>query len=207
MKLTNKTFKNMLEALEKNYLNWELPDESLSTWKNVLALVISDEFYPVVILDWITHVITPPKNPAEIIKHACDMVAKEYGNADAEANIIINSARNAYRFTEEFEAFSESYSNSFASLINDMPEQDAYIINEIQNHSNSPKVLIQVYDELKGEVSDCFKGGAEQGVDFLRTHIKKNRDAKVAESVKGFLVSGETNYRRLTGNAHRLLEA
>lgn len=207
MRLTNKTFKNMLEALENNYLNWELPDESLSTWKNVLALVISDEFYPVVILDWITHVITAPKNPAEIIKHAYDMVAKEYGNADAEADIIINSARNAYHVTEEFEAFLEVYSDSFAATINDMTAQDAYVINEIQNRSNSPKVLIRVYDDLKGEVSVCFKGGAEQGVDFLRTHIKKTRDAKVAESVNRFLISGETNFRRLPGNTNRLLEA
>lgn len=206
MKLTSKIFKDNLTTLESTYLDWKLPSESVTPWKNVLASAISGEFYPVVIMDWITHMITPPKNPAEIIKHAYDMVAKEYGNADAEADIIINSARNSYGVTEEFEEFSRAYKNSFAAIINDMPEQEAYIVYEIQKHSQSPKVLIRVYDELKGEVSDCFQGGVEQGVDFLRAHIKKNRDVKVAESVKGFLVSGETDFRRLTENNYGLLE-
>lgn len=193
MKLTSKTFKNGLTALESTYLNWTLPKESITAWKNVLASAISDELYPMVILNWVSHMTTAPKNPAEIIKYASDMVAREYGNADAEADILINSARNAYYATEDFVAFSEEYSNSFAAMINDMSDQDAYVIYEIQKQSSSPKVLILVYDELKGEVSDCFKGDAEHGLEFLRTHIKKSWNAKSTDAAREYLVSGKSN--------------
>lgn len=206
MRLTNKTFILAMDKLAESNMDWKLPESKIQTWCNLVALAISDEFFPKVILDWMLTETVPPKSATEIIKHAYDMVAKEYGNADTEADIIINSARNAYHVTEEFEEFSESYRNSFAAIINDMPEQEAYIVYEIQKHSQSPKVLIRAYEELNGEVRDCFQGGVEQGVDFLRAHIKKNRDAKVAESVKGFLVSGETDFSRLTGNTNRLLE-
>jgi len=193
MKLTSKTFKNGLTALESTYLNWTLPKESITAWKNVLASAISDELYPMVILEWVSHMTTPPKNPAEIIKYASDMVAKEYGNADTEADILINSARNAYYATEDFEAFSEMYSDSFAAMISGMSDQDAYVVNEIQKHSNNPKVLILVYDELKGEVSDCFKGDTEHGVEFLRNHIKKNWNAKSTDAARAYLMSGKSN--------------
>lgn len=206
MKLTNKTFKTMVQALQKNYLNWELPDESVTNWKNILALAISDEFLPKVILDWMMTVTTPPKNPAEIIKHASEMVSKTYGSADTEANILIDSARNAYYATEDFESFAEEYSESFASMIGPSA-QEAYIINSIRENSNSPSILILVFDEYKGALKDCFTGDAERGVEFLRTHIKKCWNTKSTETAKGFLISGKTDIGRLTGRNSGMLEA
>lgn len=206
MKLTNKTFKNMIQALQKNYLNWELPDESVTAWKNVLALSISDELLPMVILDWITTVTAPPKNPAEIIKHAGKMIADKWDNADTSADIIIDSARNAYYATDDFLTFADDYSNSFASVFG-TPAQEAYIKNNINKRSTSPKVLILVYDECKGAVKDCFKGDAEHGVDFLRNQIKKSWNAKLADDIKKFLISDDNDIKRLLGGAYGSLEA
>lgn len=206
MKLTNKTFKNTIQALQKNYLNWELPDESVTAWKNVLALSISDELFPMVILDWITTVTAPPKNPAEIIKHAGKMVADKLGNADTSADIIIDSARNAYYVTDDFENFTAEYENSFASVLG-TPAQEAYIKENIRNRSSNPKILILVYDELKGSIKECFTGDAEHGIEFLRNSIKKSWKEKVDDAVKEYLKSGNTDFRRLTGSSYGQLEA
>lgn len=205
MKLTNKTFKTMIQTLQKTYLNWELPDENVTIWKNVLALSISDELLPKVILDWVLNVTTPPKNPAEIIKHASEMVSKEYGSADDVAGLLINSARNAYYATDDFLTFADEFSNSFASIIG-TPSQEAYIKENIRKHSSNYKILIMVYDELKGEIKDCFTGDAEHGVEFLRTHIKKNWNAKTADVAKQFLISGESDFKRLLGVSYGSLE-
>lgn len=195
MKLTSKTFKDGLTALENAYVNWKLPKESLSTWKNTLALAISDEFYPMVILDWITHMTTPPKNPAEIIKRASEMVRVDYGSADSEAELLIESGRNAYYSTDDFLFFADQYENSFAALLG-TPVQEAYILNNIQKHSSSPKILIMVFDEYKGTMKDCFRGDAESGIEFLRNNIKKSWNIKTTEAAKIFLKSGEIqNYR------------
>ncbi len=206
MKLTSKTFKDSLTALESTYLNWKLPKDSVTTWKKVLSLVISDEFYPMVILDWISHITTPPKNPAEIIKHASEMVSKEYGSADTSADIIINSARNAYYASDDFINFTAMYENSFESA-RGTPAQEAYIKENIRNRSSNPKILILVYDELKGSVKECFTGDAEHGIEFLRNNIKKNWKEKVDDAVKEYLKSGNTDFRRLTGSGYGQLEA
>lgn len=207
MKLTNRTFNNSIEALKNTYLNWELPEESVITWKNVLALAISEELFPKVIADWMLHKTVAPKNPAEIIQHGRNMFNAEYGSADTEAELIIKSARSAYYSTEDFEAFTDMYRDSFASILSGISYQEAYIKENIREHSSNPKVLILVYDELKGEVQDCFTGDAEHGVEFLRNHIKKNWNMKIDEVVKAFLVSGNTDFRKLTGNNCGLLEA
>lgn len=206
MQLTSKTFKDSLTALESTYLNWKLPKDSVTTWKKVLSLVISDEFYPMVILDWISHITTPPKNPAEIIKHASEMVSKEYGSADTSADIIIDSARNAYYVTDDFENFTAEYENSFASILG-TPAQEAYIKENIRNRSSNPKILILVYDELKGSIKECFTGDAEHGIEFLRNNIKKSWKEKVDDAVKEYLKSGNTDFRRLAGSGYGQLEA
>ena len=194
MKLTNKTFKTMIQTLQKTYLNWELPDENVTTWKNVLALSISDELLPKVILDWILNVTTPPKNPAEIIKYANEKIRKEYGNADSETELLIESSRNAYYASDDFLAFADDYADSFASMITGKSAQEAYIIDNIRERSGSPNILIVVFDELKGEIQDCFTGDAERGVEFLRTHIKKKWNEKSTDVAKTFLVSGDIGY-------------
>ena len=206
MKLTNKTFNATIKTLHNTYMNWEISEAQATLWKKVLALVISDEFYPMVILDWISHITTPPKNPAEIIKHASEMVSKEYGSADAETELLISSSRDAYYVTEEFQTFAEDYADSFASILG-TPAQEAYIKENIRKHSSCYKVLIMVYDELKGEIKGCFTGDAEHGVEFLRTHIKKNWNAKTADVAKQFLISGETDFKRLLGGDYGQLEA
>ena len=190
MKLTNKTFNDMIEALEKNYINWELPDESLATWKNVLALSISDELFPKVILDWILTVTTPPKNPAEIIKHGSDMFKKKYDSADTSAEILLGSARKAYTVSDDFLSFADMYQDSFASAISGIPAEEAYIAYSIKEHSGTPNVLILVYDEVKGDLKSCFTGDAEHGVEFLRGQIKKKWNEKMTDAAKDFLRTG-----------------
>ena len=206
MKLTNRTFNDSIEALKNTYLNWELPEESVITWKNVLALAISEELFPKVIADWMLHKTVAPKNPAEIIQHGHNMFNAEYGSADTEAELIIESARSAYYVSDDFLTFADTYENSFAAALSGMPAQEAYIKDSIKNHSSNPKVLILVYDELKGEVKDCFTGDAEHGVEFLRNHIKKHWNEKINEVVKDFLVFGNIDFNRLIGNHNRLLE-
>lgn len=191
MKLTDETFNNMLDALEQNYLNWELPDESLTTWKKLLALSISEELLPKIILDWILNVKEPPKSATDIIRYGRDMYKKEVDSADVSAEILIDSARNAYTATDDFLVFADEYRDSFASALG-RPAEEAYIAYKIKEHSVSPKVLIMVYDELKGEVQDCFTGDAENGVEFLRNHIKKSWTKRIDEAAKDFLISGNS---------------
>jgi hypothetical protein len=64
-----------------------------------------------------------------------------------------------------------------------------------------------VYDELKGEVEDCYTGDAEHGVEFLRNHIKKSWNTKIDEAVKDFLVSGNSDFSRLAENHNGFLES
>lgn len=85
--------------------------------------------------------------------------------------------------------------------------QEAYIKESIRTRSSNPKILILVYDELKGEVQDCFTGDAEHGIDFLRTHIKKTWNAKSTDAAKQFLLSGKTEFKRLTVGGYGQLEA
>ncbi|MBQ1295253.1 MAG: hypothetical protein IIY21_14520 [Clostridiales bacterium] len=206
MRLSDRTFAEAVDALHQAYTSWELPDTSITTWKNVLALSISDELLPAVILDWVMTVTTPPKNPAEIIKHANEMVRNEYDGADTAAQILIDSARNAYYATDDFLTFADEYSGSFASMLG-QPAQEAYVIHNIRQQATSPNILILVYDELKGELKDCFTGDAEHGVDFLRTHIKKTWNAKSTDTAKQFLISGKTEFKRLTDGGYGQLEA
>ena len=206
MQLTDKTFVNMIATLKKTYINWELPDESVDIWMKILALSVSDEMLPIIILNWVSNKATAPKNPAEIIQHGHNMFNAKYGSADTEAELIIESARSAYYASDNFLTFADTYENSFAAALSGMPAQEAYIKDSIKNHSSNPKVLILVYDELKGEVKDCFTGDAEHGVEFLRNHIKKHWNEKINEVVKDFLVSGNIDFNRLIGNHNRLLE-
>lgn len=204
MKLTDKTFAEMITALQDTYINWELPEGSVTTWKNALAVSIVDELLPQVILDWVLNVTTPPKNPAEIIKHASDMVKKKYGSADTSADILIESARNAYTVSNDFISFVEDYKDSFASAFG-TPAEEAYIMQKVFDNSGSPSVLIMVYDEYKGELKDCFTGDAERGVEFLRNQIKKKWNEKATETAKDFLRTGEIGVIRgkmLLGSRH-----
>ena len=192
MELSNKTFMDAVDALHLAYMNWELPDDSITIWKSILALAISDELLPVVILDWISHVTTPPKNPAEIIKYANEKIRKEYGNADSETELLIESSRNAYYASDDFLAFADVYADSFEAAISGKPAQEAYILDNIRKRSGSPNILIVVFDELKGDIQDCFTGNAERGIEFLRTQIKKSWNAKTVVVAKAFLTSGQT---------------
>ena len=205
MELTDMTFATIIAALKKAYLNWELPEESVEMWKNIMAVSVSEELLPVIIMDWVSNKTAPPKNPAEIIKLASKMVAEEWDSADASAEILIDSARNAYYASDDFLTFADEYDNSFASAFG-MPAQEAYIKENIRTHSSNPKILILVYDELKGEVEDCFKGDAEHGVEFLRNHIKNRWNTKVDEAAKEFLKSGNSDFKRITGSSYGMLE-
>lgn len=206
MKLTKQTFNRMIDALKFANTGWKIPDAQAELWRKVIAREISEEFYPMVILDWISHVTTPPKGPAEIIKYANEMVSKEYGSADAETELLISSSRDAYYATEDFQTFEEAYAGSFEHIRSDMPAQEAYIKENVRKHSSCYQVLILVYDELKGEIQDCFKGDAEHGIDFLRTHIKKTWNAKSTDAAKQFLISGKTDIGGLTGGNRGMLE-
>ena len=195
MKLTDQVFMEAIDALEHNYINWNLPNTSLSTWKNVLTLAISDEFLLQVIVDWITNVTTPPKNPAEIIKHANNMFKKKYDSPDTAAELLIDSARKAYTVSDDFVAFDEMYRDSFAYGISRIPAQEAYIKENIEKRSKNPKVLILVYDEVKGDLKSCFTGDAEHGIDFLRGQIKKKWNDKMTDAAKEFLkADGATGF-------------
>lgn len=205
MKLTDNTFVNMIATLKKTYINWELPESSVDVWFNILTLAVSDELLPIIILNWVSNKSTAPKNPAEIIQHGRNMVKSEYDSADTESELIIESARNAYYATDDFLTFADMYSDSFAAALG-TPAQEAYIKENLRKHSSNPQVLILVYDELKGEVKDCFTGDAEHGVEFLRTHIKKSWNAKLDDTAKAFLKSGNTDFIRLAGNDYELLE-
>lgn len=205
MELTDTTFTAMIEALEKTYLNWELPDESLIAWKNVLASSISEELLPRVIADWMLNKTAAPKNPAEIIQYGREMFSAGLDSADISAELIIDSARNAYYVTDDFLTFADGYENSFAAALG-TPAQEAYIVDNIRKRSNNPKILILVYDELKGELKDCFTGDAEHGVDFLRTHIKKTWNAKSNDAAKHFMISGNTEFKRLTVGDRGMLD-
>ena len=207
MKLSANTFAEAIDALHQAYMNWELPDDSITVWKNILALSISDELLLKVVLDWILNKTTPPKNPAELIKHGRDIFNSDYDNADTAAQILIDSARNAYYTTDDFLTFADEYEGSFAAVIAGKSTQDAYIIDSIREHSSSPNILIMVFDEVKGDLKDCFTGDAEHGIEYLRTHIKKSWNAKLTDAAKVFLTSGETDLRRLLGDNSGNLEA
>ena len=205
MKLTNRTFKNMIGILRDTYTDWGISVNQIAIWRDVLASKVSDEFLPKIVAEWIANESKPPMTPAELIHYLDDQIKDEFDSADTCADIIINSARNAYYATDDFQTFVDDYNESFASLLG-TPAQEAYIIDNIRHQSNNPKVLIFVYDELKGEVKDCFTGAAEHGVEFLRNHIKKNWKIKLDDTVKAFLTSGNTDFRRLVGNDCGLLE-
>ena len=206
MELTDMTFATIIAALKKAYLNWELPEESIEMWKNILAVSVSEELLPVIIMDWVSNKSTAPKNPAEIIQYGRNMFSAEHDGADTSAEIIIDSARNAYFVSDDFLTFADEYSNSFASALG-TPTQEAYIVDNIRKRSNNPKILILVYDECKGSVKDCFTGDAEHGVEFLRNHIKKSWNTKVDEAAKEFLKSDNADFKRLTGSNNGYLEA
>lgn len=199
MKLSDTTFVTIIATLKKAYLNWELPEQSIETWKNILALSVSDELLPRIVLDWVSNKTTAPKSPAELIQYGRNRFNAQYDSADTAADLIITSARDAYYVTDDFEDFTIEYENSFEAAISGRPAQEAYIVNTIKEHSSNPKVLIMVYDELKGEVQDCFTGDAENGVEFLRNHIKKSWTKKIDEVAKDFLVSGNS-IKRLGDN-------
>lgn len=206
MKLTDSRFKSVIDTLCDAYPGWNLPDNQKKIWKIVLKRTISDELLPQVIADWISYTVNPPKNVAEIIKYGQDIFKSQFDSADVSAELIISSARNAYYSTDDFEMFTDIYSNSFAAVVNDMPAQEAYIKENIRKHSSNPKVLIMVYDELKGEVKDCFTGDAEHGVAFLRNHVIKIWNTKIDDVAKDYLVSGNSDFNRLTENYKGLLE-
>ena len=206
MELTDTTFVTIIAALKKAYLNWELPEQSIETWKNILSVSVSEELLPVIIMNWVSNKSTAPKNPAEIIQYGRNMFSAEHDGADTSAEIIIDSARNAYFVSDDFLTFADEYSNSFASALG-TPAQEAYIIDNIRKRSNNPKILILVYDECKGSVKDCFTGDAEHGVEFLRNHIKKSWNTKVDEAAKEFLKSDNADFKRLTGSNNGYLEA
>lgn len=206
MNLTDTTFVTIIATLKKAYLNWELPESSIEVWKNILAISVSDELLPLIILDWVSNKTNPPINPAEIVKYGQDIFKSQFDSADVSAELIISSARNAYYSTEDFEMFTDIYSDSFAAVVNDMPAQEAYIKEKIREHSSNPKVLILVYEELKGEVRDCFIGDAEHGVEFLRNRIIKIWNTKIDDVAKDYLVSGNSDFNRLTENYKGLLE-
>lgn len=197
MELTNETFIATIDTLEQIYLNWKLPDEYVATWKSILTLSISDEFFPLAILDWMSNVTTPPKNPSEIIKHARSMVVKEYGSAITEASILINSSQDAYYATGDFLTFADEYNVSFASIIG-TPPQEAYIIDNIMKRSGSPSILILVYNECKDALKNYFTGSAGRGLEFLTMHIEKSWSEKAKSLAQEFLLSGETDVKRVT---------
>lgn len=206
MNLTDTTFVTIIATLKKAYLNWELPEQSIETWKNILALSVSDELLPRIVLDWVSNKTNPPINPAEIIQHGHNMAKAEFDNADISADLIISGARNAYYVTDDFINFTAMYENSFESA-RGTPAQEAYIRENIRNRSSNPKILILVYDELKGSVKECFTGDAEHGIEFLRNNIKKSWKEKVDDAVKEYLKSDNTDFRRLTGSSYGQLEA
>lgn len=206
MKLTNKTFNSTIKTLHNAYLNWELPDSAITVWKNILALSISDEFLPKVILDWMLTMTEPPKNPAEIIKHANEMVIKEYGSAESEVEILIDSVRNVYSASEDYYSFLDKYEDSFSS-----GSENSYILNNIKKYSGRPSVLIFVYYEYEGALKDCFRGDAGHGIEFLRTQIKKCWQSRATDCARRFLISGETevirpNYRNVITSGNHLVQ-
>lgn len=189
MELTNTTFTRAMEALSDTHIDWKLPKAKLNVWHKTLAVAISDEFFPKVILDWMINVPAPPKMAAEIIKHSREMVIKEYGSADTAAEILIDSARSAYTISRDFMDFADEYNNSFASAIR--PAEEAYILNKIKERSKSSNILIFVFDEIKGGLKDCFSGDEEHGIEFIRTHIKKKWQTVANDAANEFLKSGE----------------
>lgn len=190
MKLKDTTYKKMIEIMQDTYVDWVLSGNQYELWRHVLASKVSDEFFPRIISEWISNESKPPKTPADLVHYLDNKLKKQFDSADTVAQILINSARNAYYVTEDFEEFTIKYENSFEAAISGRSSQDAYIINDINKHSSNPKVLIMVYDDLKGEIKDCFTGDAEHGVEFLRNHIKKSWNTRLDDTVKDFLVSG-----------------
>lgn len=207
MQLTDTTFKKMVGILRETYTDWKLSNRQESIWRYVLASKVSNELLPIIVSEWISNESKPPKAPAELVHYLDEKIKKQFDSADVSAELIISSARNAYHSTEDFETFTEVYRDSFAAIISGMPAQEAYIKENIRDHSSNPKVLIMVYDELKGEVKDCFTGDAAHGVEFLRNHIKKGWNTKIDEVVKDFLVSGNSDFNRLIENHNGLLES
>lgn len=206
MRLTDSTFKKMIGVLRETYTDWKLSTRQEPIWKYTLTSKISDEILPRIVSEWISNEATPPKTPADLVHYLDKEIKKQFDSADVSATLIIDSARDAYYATDEFESFSEAYIHSFAYMVDARPTQEAYVIDSIQKHSSSPKILILVYDELKGEVQDCFTGDAEHGVEFLRNHIKKSWNVKVDEAAKQFLKSGNTDIGGLTGGNRGMLE-
>lgn len=207
MQLTDTTFKKIIGILRETYAEWKLSNRQESIWRYVLASKVSNELLPIIVSEWISNESKPPKTPADLVHYLDAKIKRQFDSADVSAELIISSARNAYYSSDDFEMFTDMYSDSFAAVISGMPAQEAYIKESIREHSSNPKVLIFVYDELKGEVEDCYTGDAEHGVEFLRNHIKKSWNAKIDEVVKDFLVSGNSDFSRLAENHNGFLES
>lgn len=189
MPLTEETFITAIDTIKQAYINWELPEDSVDTWYKTLSLSITDELLLRTTIDWVSSKTNSPNSPADIIKHGKDMYISSHDSADASAEILLESARSAYYVTDDFLSFDEMYRNSFASA-SGIPSQEVYIKENIRNRSSNPKVLILVYDEVKGDLKSCFTGDAEHGIDFLRGQIKKKWNDKMTDAAKDFLRTG-----------------
>lgn len=206
MPLTEETFITAIATLKRAYLNWELPKDSVDTWQKTLAISIADALLLQTTMSWVSNKTNPPNSPAEIIKHGKELYIATQDSADTSAEILISSARNAYYDTDDFEEFNEQYKDSFAAGLG-TPAQEAYIKENIRTRSSNPKVLILVYDEVKGDLKDCFTGDAEHGIEFLRNQIKKKWNTKMSDVATAYLKSGKTDYRKLSGGNFGYLEA
>lgn len=207
MQLTDNTFKKMMGILHDTYTDWGLSSRQESIWRHVLASKVSDELLARIVPEWIANESKPPKVPADLVHYLDEKIKKQFDSAEVSAEIIISGALSAYRVTDEFESFKDMYRDSFAAAISGAPEQEAYIKEQIRTRSSNPKVLILVYDEVKGDLKDCFTGDAEHGIEFLRNQIKKKWNTQTTEIVNAFLKSGKTDYRMLSRNNKGLLEA
>lgn len=207
MPLTEETFITAIATLKRAYLNWKLPKDSVDTWQKTLAISIADALLLQTTIDWVSNKTNPPNSPAEIIKHGKELYIATQDSADTSAEILISSARNAYYDTDVFEEFKAQYEDSIAAAISGAPAQEAYIKENIRTRSSNPKILILVYDAVKGDLKDCFTGDAEHGIEFLRTQIKKKWDTKMSDAATAFLKSGKTDYRKLSGGNFGYLEA
>lgn len=207
MKLTKETFAELLESMEAVYFNWNFPKpderpEVFNAWVRYLAGSVSEELFPLVIDDWVRTEVDPPKSVAALIQHSIDVVKQRYGDPDTETDIIIDSARKAYSNDSDFSDF--CYEHPDATI-------DSFIIYNIKENSSTPRVSIEVYCKHKGGLRDSFNNGEEHGTEFLRDQIKKTWNKKATESVKQFLLSGETDidhYKLLdSGTNLKYLEA
>lgn len=199
MKLTEKTFNSGITLLKNNYLNWDIPDDTTYYWFGACSDVISEEIFPIIIMHWVRYNTTPPTCAADFVAHGEAMVKSTCDSADIACDLILNSAQAAYWGYPEYRDFEDRYTGSFAETIDaslGITPQEVYIHNQIRTASKNSEVVIYIFDELKGEVKDCFIGDTQNGISFLRTHIKKKWEDTVHSFASKCLLSDQLTIAR-----------